>query len=477
MEELRTKNTYALVLMALGFSLGINAQDSITYTLPQCIDLAMKQNQALMVSGFQVQNSGSAQRQAAAAVLPAISGYANQGISTGKSINPYTNTFINQEAGTGQYGINASLNLFSGLSSIHTIQQTALAHKADKMDYEQVKIDVSIQVSMTYLQILSNEAMVNQALSQMAATQTQLDRLKTLQANDAVNPSVFYDTRGQLANDKLSLINARAALLTAKLNLGQLLGISFPPNARFEKAGSENDLKSPVANADLYKEVYQSIPGIRSSELRSTSALKRLHAMRGAYFPVLSLNGSLGSNYSSAAFSQRLIGTSDEATGAYVNSGGSMLSVFEPRNNYQSEAIGFSSQVKNNFNTYVGLSLQVPIFNGLRNKTQAELAKIAYHQAEVIQKNTSVRYKAVIDQLSNDLQNAYERYEVINQQVSDYEASFKVATLKFEKGSFTTVEYTTAKNNFDKARMNLISIRYDCILRAKVLDLYRNPGK
>lgn len=475
MEGLKTKHPIWL-WMLLGLQLSLQAQETQSYTLQQCLDLAMKQNQTVLNASYQVQGNDAFLQQARAAALPSVSGYANQGISTGKSINPYTNAFINQEVGTGQYGINANLTLFSGLSTINTIRQNALGYKAGKMDYEQTKIDVSIQVVLAYLQILNSEELVNQALSQMAATQTQLDRLNTLQKNDAVNPSVLYDTRGQLANDKLSLIGAKGALVTAKLTMGQLLNMTFPANATFEKIDSSVELHAPAAEVASYDGIAQGMPAVKASALRTTSTLKRVHAARGNLFPVLSLNGSLGSNYSSAALSQRLMSSSDEATGAYVNSGGTLLPVYESRNNYLSEKIGFNDQVRNNFNSYVGLSLQIPLFNGLKNKTQVEQAKVAHLQAGVQERSTVVRYKSLITQLINDLNNAYERYTVILQQASDYNASFKIATVKFEKGALTTFEYTTAKNNFDKASANLITARYDYLFRSRVLELYQKAN-
>lgn len=474
MEELKTKRSPWLCVL-LGLQLCLHAQETQRYTLQQCLDLAMKQNQTVLNASYQVQGNDAFLQQARASALPSVSGYANQGISTGKSINPYTNAFINQEVGTGQYGINANLTLFSGLSTINTIRQNALGYKAGKMDYEQAKIDVSIQVVLAYLQILNSEELVNQALSQMATTQIQLDRLNTLQKNDAVSPSVLYDTRGQLANDKLSLIGAKGALVTAKLTMAQLLNMTFPETATFEKIDTSVELRAP-AEGTSYDAIAQGMPAVKASALRTTSTLKRVHAARGNVFPVLSLNGSLASNYSSAALSQRLMSSSDETTGAYVNSGGNLLPVYESRNNYLSEKIGFNDQVRNNFNSYVGLSLQVPLFNGLKGKTQVEQAKVAHLQAGVQEKSTVVRYKSLITQLITDLNNAYERYAVILQQASDYEASFKIATVKFEKGALTTFEYTTAKNNFDKASANLISARYDYLFRGRVLEFYQKAG-
>jgi outer membrane protein len=473
MVELKNRKKYFLIWLLLGLGYMLHAQDAEHYTLQKCIDLAMQTNLAIETAALQVESSSATLQQARASALPYVSGYANQGISTGKSINPYTNAFINQEVNTGQYGLNAGLTLFNGFSTINSMQQNAFNHKANKMDYGQAKIDISIQVALAYLQILSSEELVNQAISQMMATQTQLDRLSILQKNEAVSPSVFYDTRGQLANDKLALINAKASVQTAKLTLGQLLNIPFSSAATFEKVTLDKSMDELVLNEQVYDEIHHAIPGIKAADYRKISALKGLHASRGTIFPILSLNGSLASNYSSAALSQRVTDAYDVATGDYVNIGGTASPVFATQYNYQSDRILLSDQVKNNFNTYIGLSLQIPLFNGLKTKTQIDLAKIKYKQVEAQQKNTETRYKAIIQQVSNDLENAFERYTVLKEQAKDYEASFKIATVKFEKGAITTFEYTTSKSNYDKSRANLINTEYEYIFKGKVLDLYK----
>ncbi len=450
------------------------AQEAASYSLPQCIDLAMQQNQTLINANLQVKNNTAALRQSEASLLPSLSGYANQGISTGKSINPYTNAFINQEVGTGQYGLNANLVLFSGFSTLQAIRQNALACEAGKMELAQARMDVSIQVTQAYLQILSCEELMNQALSQMAASQAQLDRLQVLQAHEAVSPSLLYDTRAQLSNDKLSLIQARGALVNAKLAMSQLLNVLIPEDARFEKAEFQFDLRA--REDDLAAGTLAgALPAVRATILRSSSALKKWRVSRGALFPSLSLNGALASNYSSAALSQQAVGYTEEPTGAFVNAAGTLLPVYETRNSYRSTRIGFNDQVRNNFNSYIGLSLQIPLFNGLRTRTQNVQSEIAYRQAKVQEQSTLIRYTSLLSQLINEHRNAYERYMVLLQQVSDYENSFRIASAKFENGAINSVDYIAAKNNFDKSSAALINARYECLFKSRVIDLYRRP--
>lgn len=461
-----------LIITFLFFCRCLYAQDSTVFTLQQCIDIAVKNNISFRNAQLQAQRSKARVLQSEAALLPSVSGYANQGISAGKSINPYTNTFVNQQINTGQYGLNASLNLFSGLSAIHTIGQNQYTYKADQADEAQALIDLKLQVSLAYFQILMAEEQVRQAATQMELTQAQLSRLNSLNDNQAVSPSVLYDTKAQLANDMVSISNYKLIYKNAILNLSQLLNFSFPETSKFENGSFQKELPNSIAAAASPEQVAQT-PMVKSAEYRRKSAYKTLQMYRGLILLTLSANGSIGSNYSSAALSQKLTGSYDAETGAYVMYNGTPQSVYETIYQYQSERIAFQNQFKNNLNTYVGLSLQIPLFNSLRNKTQISISKLNYKQAELQEITTENKFKNLIKQTGNELSNAYERYTIYEDQVKNYLQSFEVATVKFENGAINTYEYIMAKNNLEKSRVNLITARYDCLYKAFVLNTYQ----
>ena len=474
MVELKNRIMKKIALTLLLFFTFKNiAQDSTVYTLKQCIEIALQNNLNVKMAEFAMESNDARLQQSRTNSLPNISAYANQGINQGKSINPYTNTFINQKINTGQYGLNGSMTLWSGFNNYNIMRQNAFAYQAGKMDYEQSKMDITISVMLAYLQVLSNEEQLKQAASQVEVSKAQMERLNVLDKSNAVSPSVLYDTKGQLANDKINYINTKAALASAKITLGQLLNLNFAPTAKFEKINAEAEIKVYETNtAAIYAEATKNLPMIKAAEYRRISALKNLHASRGSLFPTLSLNGSIGTNYSDAALNQRITGVSDAGTDSYVLINNTPITVYSPQYNFSNEKISFNEQFKNNLNSYVGLSLQFSIFSSLRTKTQISLAKINKEQSEVRQKNTNIVLKAAIDQAKTDMAAAYERYLILQEQVQDYTASFKIATVKFEKGAITTVDYVIAKSNNDKAQMNFIAAKYDYILKSKVLDYY-----
>jgi outer membrane protein len=68
---------------------------------------------------------------------------------------------------------------------------------------------------------------------------------------------------------------------------------------------------------------------------------------------------------------------------------------------------------------------------------------------------------------------AADRYKVLLEQVSAYTESFNAAEIRFNNGVGTSIDYLTAKNNLDRATINLITAKYDYALRTKILDYYQ----
>jgi outer membrane protein len=68
---------------------------------------------------------------------------------------------------------------------------------------------------------------------------------------------------------------------------------------------------------------------------------------------------------------------------------------------------------------------------------------------------------------------SWDRYKILIEQVAAYTTSFRAAEVRFNAGVGNTIDYLTAKNNLDRANNNLISAKYDYVLRTKILDYYQ----
>lgn len=462
----------AIILLLFVSFLSIYSQDTTSLNLKQCIDLALKNNIDLLRNESQMEISQERLHQSRAANTPYVNAYLSQGQNSGKSINPYTNTFLNRQIITGQYGISGGMTLWDGFYNYNSMRQNLFNYRANKMDYEQAKLDLILNVMTLYYQVLGTEEILNETKLQLDLSQKQVDRLTVLNDNNAISPNIYYDAKGQLANDKINLITVKNNLETIKLNLLQVLNIDNVTKIKLEK--SEPTINNTATSPEMiYQNSILKFPSLIASENRKQSYKRNMKASYGTLFPTLSLVGSIGTNYSNAASTQRYNYISDVSSDNYVIINNSKVPVYSPQYSFSEEKIDFKNQFKNNLNSYIGVNLQVPIFNSLKQKTQIDISKINFVQYDLQNKSNLIKIKLNVHQAYLNMTSSQEKYQVTQEQSLNYTESFKIAITKFEKGAITSVDYAFAKVNHDRAKLNLITAKYDFFLKQKMLEYYQ----
>jgi outer membrane protein len=430
--------TILFLLLIAGFS---QAQ---TFTLQQAIDTAIANNIPVKQSDLLMQAAGVNWKQSRLNRLPDLNSNINHGINQGRSIDPFTNAPVTQQINYASYGISSGVLLFNGMNLNSQVKQNAYAYEASKMEWQQEKDNLTLNVILAYLQVLNNDEIVNSSLAQAALSQKQLERLQIMDSVGAISPSLVSDLKGQLMGDQLAIINARNALETAKLALAQLMNVPYSKNMRLEKINVKEMLTAYSADPNtIYQNALQQFALIKSVDLRKQSARYALKATKGQLFPSLFFSGNYGTNYSSVA---------QNASGK----------------------ISYRDQLNNNVSSTYNLGLSIPIFNALSTRNRIKLADITLKNAELVEENTKQVLRQQIEQAHLNMTNAFERYQTLMEQVEAYTQSFKAAEVRFNSGVGTSIDYLTAKNNLDRANINMISAQYDFALRKKILDYYQN---
>jgi outer membrane protein len=424
----------------LFFSASVKSQT--VYSLQQCIDLALKNNIPVQRQALQAQVAQVNLKQSRTNLLPDLNADLSHGLNAGRSIDPSTNTFVNQNVNGANYGISSNVVLFNGLTLQNRIRQNAYAYDASQMEQQQYKDELVLNVMLAYLSVLSNEDQLRTAFQLAATTKAALDRLQILDSQGAVKPSDVSDLKGQYMNDQLTILNAKNILETSKLNLAQLMNVDYDPAMQVETIDAGEFLAVyPSSAGEVYQNSLNQFALVKAVELRKKSALYSVKAAKGQLYPQLSLGAGINTRYSSLA----------------QNAGIKMP---------------YTDQLKNFKNSYVGIGVSIPIFNRMVARNQIKLANINLKDYELVEANTRRELHQQIDQAYLNMSNAYERYKVLLAQVAAYEDSYKAAEVRFKAGVGTSVDYLTAKDRLDRASINLVNAKYDFVLRKKILDYY-----
>src|SRR6185369_17425353 len=161
------KTVFCLYIFTLVLFLDINAQDKpAVLTLKQCVETALANNFNVQQTGLQMETAEINWKQSKLNLLPDLNGSAVHGSNQGRSIDPFTNSYINQNVNFASYGLNSGVLLFQGFAAQNTIKQNSLNYQASKMDWQQAKDNLTINTILAYLQVLNNEDLLTQAKNQ-----------------------------------------------------------------------------------------------------------------------------------------------------------------------------------------------------------------------------------------------------------------------------------------------------------------------
>jgi outer membrane protein len=459
----------ALLVAAVTLAKGQNTK----LTLKDCIDTALKNNITVRQSEILMNNAKLGYNQSKYNLLPNVASSFSYGVNNGRSINPATNGYINQQLQGSSVDAQTSIPLFNGFRLRNTIKQNELAFAGATMEWQQRKDELTLQVILAYLQVLNDSDAITLARQQATITKQQVDRLAVINEEGATPPGNFSDLKGQYAGELLAVTNAENSYAESALTLTQLMNIPYSTQLEFDKTGLMEEV-SPFTTLpeDIYNIALQKLATVRASELRISSSTAAIKAAAGNYFPSISLYGGASTNYSSAAQLSKVISSSYVPNGSYVPIGGTNVDVYSKQDVVSNSAIGYGNQIKNNISTFFGVSMQIPVFNNFRTRTNVKLARNDERNYKLIAEGIKLQLRQGIDRGYVNINAVYRRYLALKEQANAYGESFRIASVRFENGVINSPEYLIAKNNLDRANANIIIAEYEYLLRKKILDFY-----
>ncbi|MFT4154860.1 TolC family protein [Parafilimonas sp.] len=442
-------------------------------TLQQCIQIALQNNNDVQRSEVTSGISKASWQNAKGYMLPTLNGDISHGINSGRSVDPYTNTYSNQTIRFASYSLTSSLTLFNFGAIQRGIKQSKLAFQASEYEIQQQKDAVALDVILQYLQILTNKELLTAAVQQQEVALKQVERLDILNQDGSIGPEELSDLKGTYAQNQLTVASADNNLQTAKITLAQLLNIMYDKNRDVEPVNITDFAGNAVSNTDsIYQAALQNLAVVKAAELRKSSAEYSVKSYRAQRYPSLYFSGDLSTTYSSAATTQELISSSYAETDNYVLNNGSKLPVYAVQDNYLSHKIPYATQFANNFYNSLSIGISIPLLNNLGNKTQIKTALLQQKDAEIVLKTTKTQLQQNIEQAYANVVSAKNRFTALTEQVNAYKESFRIAEIKFNAGAITSVDYVLAKNYLDQASLNLIIAKYNYVLSAMVVDYY-----
>ncbi|UTA68545.1 MULTISPECIES: TolC family protein [Emticicia] len=418
---------------------GVSAQTRLT--LKECLDIAIKNNLTYRESQIQAEAANVELQRVRSLAYPRIGFGIGQDVRLGRSIDRFTNAYIEELYSTNGFGIDASIALFNGFQIKNQIQQNILLKEAGQKGIEASRNMITINLMQAYLQVLASQELLEVALQQVETSKAQLERITKLVDAGVLGQTEYFQIKSQLANDEFALVTTRNTLKTNRLALFQLMNQTPSNNVRFEPINDEVNIYKTDDNFvnQLYEQSINSFPSVKRAELQLKSFNNLIKATKANVIPSLTLSANYGAFYS----------TSNKAE-TYIK------------------------QINGTRNGSLSLNLSVPIFGGLQNRPRVAAARVQQQLTENNLNTAKLQLRQAIEQSFQSFDAASERYKVATEQVAINEQNVKAAESRISAGTVNSVEYVLAKVNYDRARSNLVQAKYEVLLQQKILDFYKD---
>jgi outer membrane protein len=412
------------------------SQADTTWTIEKCIDYALKQNITVRKSELSTKRSVVSFDQTKAQRLPFANGSISEGVSWSKNITTGQSGYSGFQ--NSNYSLNAGITIFNGFKVTNQIQQAQLNITSSEYSLATTQESVILSILNAYLQVLYSGELVNNSKKQIESIVEQLRLAQERLTLKAISVVDFLQVKSQLATEKLTLANAESQLSIAKITLMQL--IELPYGQPFSIAHPElNDLLKVQRIPDV-KKVYETAlsikPQVKGAEIDKQIAALDEKIARSAYFPTLNASAGVMTSYSSQNGSN------------------------------------YTSQLNDAIYPSAGLSLSIPIYQKKQVKTNIELARIGYQDAELSETDTRNQLRKSIEQACLDVNSAQVKYAASLENYNSTLESSNLSEEKFNQGIINSVDYLVARTNLIVAESEFLQSKYNLIFSYKVLDFY-----
>jgi outer membrane protein len=442
------------------------------YTLEECILIALDKNIRIKQSELDLESAEIDKADAIGNFLPRLNAQSQQIWNNGLSQNITNGLIENLTTQFSSFGGNIGVTLFNGRQNVNQLSRANLNILARQYQLEDMKDDISLFVANAYLQVMFSKELEQVQRYQLELAKQELERTQLSIDAGILTAAEIYEIEANVATQEQAVIQAENAYRLSRISLAQLLLITDYEN--FDIAQEEFDIPFSEILGETPKAIYEKALTFRNDiKLGITNlelAEKEIDLAKGALMPTLSAFYNYNTRIS---YSDRLVETGEfikAPIGFVQDNGAVVVSQFPQRD--VAKALPFDTQFTQNDGQSYGLSLNIPIFNGLAAKNNIKRRKLNLERIENQLEQTKLDLENTINQAYNDAEGAYKFYDASEKTLLARQQAFEIAKQRFDAGVLNSFDYVQARQRYQIAASDIIRAKFDYIFKLKVLEFY-----
>ncbi len=472
-----------IVVIVLLLCLSFTAQSQTKkWTLKECVQHAMENNISIKQNELDVELADITKSDALGNYLPSINGSASNSWNTGLTQNITTGVLENQTSRNSSYSITAGVNIFSGLSNLRTMQRAKISQLAAEYGLSKMKDDISLLVANAYLQVLTNKANLEVAISQNGVTKEQITRTTELVDAGVLPKGDLLEIQATDATELQNIALAENSVEISLVSLAQLLLVKDYENFDIEDEGYDiiDEGISAKTIAEIITAAQESRSEVKIAQANFDLAEKDLQIARSSYYPTLNAffnyntrESDLPSGIATIVDSDNPVIQTDAPIGVVDGTG---QSVFGLQPNVigarELDPLPFTEQLYLNDGISYGFQLNVPIFNGFSTRNNVRRSEVSVKRQEFLLEQAKLDLESTVYQAYVDAKGSLKSFEAAQKAVESQELAYQYAKDRYDVGLTNAFDFSQSKLRYDNAQIELNRSKYDYIFKLKVLELY-----
>ena len=375
---------------------------------------------------------------------PAVDAYATGGKRFGRSVDPQTNMYTSVSFVESTMGVNVSLPLFEGFVRTNRAKFERLNGQISRLAAEKQANEVAFEIMNAFFDVVLEERLLALTEEQCELTRKYKRQMEVFLETGLRSKADMQEMEARLRADLYQVTYRGNSRAMALLRLKQLLNLPETDSLYIRFVPEEYGMiaRVPVSADSLYRLSLGQLPEARAMELRIKASRKKLAIAKGLFSPSFKAEYLLSTGF------------------------------YNTERRADNTVIPFATQLDNNLNHYIGLSVSIPIFSGLDKITALKNERLGLRKTR-----NDVLYEQ--QQLRSDVENtcltfraSVEEYRKAGEQVKAEELNLRIYQRKWEEGLVSLFELMEVRNRFIAARAEQTRTQLQYMLQQKTIRFY-----
>lgn len=434
----------SLLLLVCLCSLSLTAQE--VWDVDRCMAYAVDHNRTVKQRNLEADNYRLERMKAIGQFLPGVSGSVSAQYNFGRSVDPETNTYKSESTFNNGYSMEASISIFRGGSLINQVRKSKANLLLGKAALQEARDNTALETFQAYIDALYYYGTTRLARQKLSESDSLLYKTRRQEELGLKGMADVAQMEAQQATDAYNLTHQHNLYETAMLTLKQKMNFPSEDSLILDTCLLEQSAFDQIQLAtEQAEEVFRLAltynPTLKQAEMQKYAAKMDRKISWSSVVPSITFYGGISSSYYKEL--------------------------------HKTGYPQFATQFENNFGSYFGISMSIPIFNRLSGIANMRQARNNYRIATEQYEAQKEELQKLVQQAVQDREGYLKESIQMEKKVASDSLAYHVTRRKYEEGLMTSLDVQNNAATLLESQTGLLQSKLTYLMKCRLVDYYK----